>query len=211
LSWPTFPLTFNVLHRGVLIAVCVSVAAHGLVFLAPLLSTTSPGSVKFSVELQAQKDPKNMARMMLMPVASSITSTAPAAPEKLKSKPPASLEPLPTTDLEIIKKQESRFSRFAEYFRSQDLDVPAEPVNDWVLNVDSIPPNQSVTLVVAVYVSAQGDLDHFEVLNSSINVAETTKLVSKLETTLFVPARRAGLTVPSIREIEITITQTAKP
>ena len=107
--------------------------------------------------------------------------------------------------------KEPPLSRSNDYFESQDVDIRAEPVSDWVLNIDAISPKQSVTLVVTVYVSAQGDLDHFEVQNSSINELETAKLVSRLETTLFIPAQRAGLPVPSSRQIEITIAQATKP
>jgi hypothetical protein len=99
----------------------------------------------------------------------------------------------------------SFFSKSVEYFYSNDVDARTAPVSDWVLRSEEIIGPQSVTLKITVFVSASGQLDHYELLDSTASKELTMLLMRDLKMTRFSPAQKGGRSVASQRDVEITI------
>lgn len=91
------------------------------------------------------------------------------------------------------------------YRTSQELDTYAAPTIDWVVNRQSLPAGTTATIVVSVWISATGYIDHFQIeqQNPSGNWAHTA--LASLQTTAMEPATLGGTPVASKMTLEISI------
>ena len=201
----------NVKFCGFWIAGVFSVAIHAALFSTLLLFSSSPNPAKALKPLQIELI-KPRSPGIPVPVAQAtfplpqIKSSDTAPGKSTGDQGSASNSTSPS-----IEKNKPSNSSLVKYYDSADVEPRAEPLNDWELRVESVSSNQSVTLILTVYVSAEGNLDDFELLNSSIGEVETAQLLRDLKSTVFIPAKIAGISVPSRRDIEITIDKVKNP
>lgn len=90
------------------------------------------------------------------------------------------------------------------YRTSQELDTYAAPTIDWVVNRQSIPAGTTAMVVVSVWISATGYIDHFQIeqQNPGGNWAHTA--LASLQTTAMEPATLGGTPVASTMTLEIS-------
>ncbi|WP_139313438.1 hypothetical protein [Rhodoferax antarcticus] len=91
------------------------------------------------------------------------------------------------------------------YRSSHEVDTRTVPAVDWVIHPDSAPKNTLATVVVTVWVSAMGVVDHFQIEDQQPAGDWTSATMSSLQTTIMEPATLGGEPVASTMTIEIFI------
>jgi len=94
------------------------------------------------------------------------------------------------------------------YRTSQEVDSRAVPVMDWLINRESTPRKSLATVIVTVWVSAAGDIDHFQIEAQEPEGDWTLAALSSLQATAMNPATLAGEPVPSTMTLEISLDNT---
>ncbi|MDO8449057.1 MAG: hypothetical protein Q7T10_09655 [Rhodoferax sp.] len=93
----------------------------------------------------------------------------------------------------------------ALYRSSAEVDTTAAPTIDWVVNRQSMPKAGGTLLVVTVWISATGVIDHFELEQQQPSGDWATAALSSLQTTVMEPATLGGAPVASTMTIEISL------
>lgn len=91
------------------------------------------------------------------------------------------------------------------YRSSAEVDTTAAPTIDWVVNRQSVPTVGATLLVVTVWISATGVIDHFELVQQQPSGDWATAALSSLQTTGMEPATLGGVPVASTMTIEISL------
>ncbi len=91
------------------------------------------------------------------------------------------------------------------YHTSQDVDTRAVPTIDWVIHRESVPRNSLAVLVITVWVSATGVVDHFQIEDQQPAGSWVSSALSSLQTTTMEPATLGGEPVASTMTIEISL------
>jgi hypothetical protein len=120
------------------------------------------------------------------------TTPAPTMPE-VPDIPPKS-EPSPSSDP-------------AGYLPIDAVDQPALPLTDWVIDTDVLPRNYTLRLVLQLWISAGGTLDHWEILGDTANPVLAQKALAHLSDTPIQPALKHQIAVPSFRQLEVVVTR----
>lgn len=93
----------------------------------------------------------------------------------------------------------------AELYRSSpDVDTRAAPTIDWAVNRQAVPNGVYAQLVVTIWISAEGVVDHFELLQQQPSGDWATAVLSSFQTTAIEPATLAGMPVASTMTIELS-------
>lgn len=129
---------------------------------------------------------------------------SPPSPVKAPQTPPPDTEPsgdLPPNNPPID------FSGWTHthYLESHEVSITAVPLREWSLSLERLPPQRVVQLRLKLYVSLDGRIDHFEVLDSSLSGTETQSLLADLASTPLAPAKLDTSPVPSVKYIEFGI------
>lgn len=112
---------------------------------------------------------------------------------------------------------ESWFNRKSAYYPISEVDRTAEPVGEWVINSSIWPLGNQYTLVVDLWISATGVLDHWAVVTSEGGYSQQDAAQAKeaaqtilldLHKTPINPALRDGRPVASYRRIALDIERT---
>lgn len=92
-----------------------------------------------------------------------------------------------------------------EFLSIHDVDIPATPVGEWVIDFSTWPPGTSRAIVVDMWISASGELEHWELVSDMPDRQMAENSLRLLGETPINPARRNGQRVASFRRIEITV------
>lgn len=90
------------------------------------------------------------------------------------------------------------------YYKSSDVDTRAAPAIEWIIDQRMAPPTRHVVLIVTVWVSAMGTIDHYELEDQQPDGDWAISALSTLSTTLMEPATLNGEAVASTMTIEIS-------
>lgn len=187
---------FSVRRQGIWIALGLSIGLHaiGLRFAQTLpREPASSSSIAFSLRL-------------IEPLQEPIQySTQTKDFKKIKSEILQSNEVSQTASRSVVKKPESVFARSIRYLDSNEIDTSSEPVSGWVLRLEELQSGGVIFIQLTLFIAADGKLDKFEILNSSLSQAETTFLLMDLALTSFKPAMKDGQPVPSQKNVEILL------
>jgi hypothetical protein len=94
------------------------------------------------------------------------------------------------------------------YRTSQEVDTRAAPVMDWMINRESVPRKAFATVIVTVWVSAAGVIDHFQIESQEPAGDWASAALNSLPTTLMEPATLGGEPVASTMTVEISLDNT---
>lgn len=94
-----------------------------------------------------------------------------------------------------------------DHYEDYQVDTPAMPVGEWVINPEPLPFGRTSTIPVKVWVSAQGAIERWQVLGKNAPPQAETVL-KDLNRTVLNPARIGDQPVASIRYIELIIERT---
>jgi hypothetical protein len=111
--------------------------------------------------------------------------------------------PFVPTKPDAVASDQSWNSRL--YRTSIEVDTRSAPTIEWVLLRESVPKNSMAVLVVTVWVSDSGVVDHFELEDQQPNGDWAAAVLSSLQTTVMEPATLGGVPVASTMTIEITL------
>lgn len=184
--------------RGIWIGTGLSVLLHALVFLAFGL---------LDDPLQHGKSTMITVKMVdndLLVVQSETIKQSRAGPPQQSAGAPAPAD-RPAPQQSALPPEAGPVLRPKHYYSPEEVDVKAVPLSDWVLHTEELAPRQIVTLQLKLYVNADGRLDSYEVLASSIEESVTISLLRDLPATPFVTGKRKGEAVPSFVDVEITV------
>lgn len=196
------------------VAGCLSVGLHAIIFnviySSPPVYSQARAKPAVTRVIEALKKPvdattqpfPSQKQKTFAEINTGALSTTVTQPNLDTSQPQATLR----TDLNTLLS-----TKVTRYLVSSEVDMAAQPVTDWVLQYEGLEPNLKVTVQLRIYVNDQGYLDNFEIINSSLGETMTGLLLQELRSTVFAPARKDGRTVASMRDIEITVDNSAIP
>jgi|GEM_PF-6803864 len=94
------------------------------------------------------------------------------------------------------------------YYESHEVDIPAEPLPDWEVDVDQLMTSGVRRLSFAVWVDERGIARKCKVLNMDpVGVLKPEAIAVRLCQTNLTPAVRRGVKVASVRHIELLLAQ----
>lgn len=94
------------------------------------------------------------------------------------------------------------------YRLSNEVDTRSIPAIEWTINHGAAPKNSVAILIVTVWVSAVGEIDHFHVENQQPGGDWVAEALSGFQTTVMEPATLAGVPVASTMTVEISLDNT---
>jgi hypothetical protein len=95
-----------------------------------------------------------------------------------------------------------------QYRSSQEVDTRSVPAIEWIINHGAAPKNSFAMLIVTVWVSAEGEIDHFQIEDQQPGGDWVAEALSGFQTTVMEPATLAGVPVASTMTIEISLDNT---
>ena len=136
------------------------------------------------------------------PPASPPDATPPAAPE------PAAPQPAPplTTVVPLAPPMAADAGDPVRFYRSGEVERPAEPDSDWNLDTAALDTAGIETLVFDIFVNRDGAVVGCMIIApATMPDAARAALEERLRQTVLRPAIRAGTTVASMRRIEVSV------
>ncbi|MEO8122386.1 MAG: hypothetical protein ABI606_24070 [Rhodoferax sp.] len=91
------------------------------------------------------------------------------------------------------------------YLGIDDVDQPAMPVGEWVIDPQAWPLGRSSRLTFQVWISATGVIDHWELIGDLAGDTTAMRGLQQLSETIVNPALLNGLPVASFRLLEVVI------
>jgi len=92
------------------------------------------------------------------------------------------------------------------YLPFEAVDQAAVPMGDWMIDTDVMPPGRSLRVVLKLWISATGVIDHWELSGiAGDEEALARRALTNLSKTLFQPAFLDQVPVPSFRQLEIVL------
>lgn len=92
-----------------------------------------------------------------------------------------------------------------EFLTVEQVDVPAKPVGEWVIDFSRWPPGRSHSIVIEMWISASGKLVRWEIAGDTPNREIAEQSLRQLDETPINPALVNGKRVASFRRIEIIL------
>ncbi|MFM1980852.1 MAG: hypothetical protein RLZ68_2117 [Pseudomonadota bacterium] len=92
-----------------------------------------------------------------------------------------------------------------KFLSIDEVDTPAMPVGEWVIDFSELPPGRISGLVIEMWISAAGKLEHWELVGDLANRELIKRSLRQLAATPINPALLNGRSVASFRRIEILI------
>lgn len=93
------------------------------------------------------------------------------------------------------------------HFHDNEVDLPATPVGDWVINPTPLPIDRPSRLAIKIWVSAEGSIERWELIAEDAP-AGADIVLQDLNRTVMNAARIGGKRVASIRFIELVVDRT---
>jgi hypothetical protein len=92
------------------------------------------------------------------------------------------------------------------YYRTGEVDRPAQPDSDWNLDAAALDAAGVSTMAFEVFVGSEGEVVDCTILEPK-TLAEPTRIAleARLRQTVLRPAERGGVAVPSVRRIEMSV------
>lgn len=92
------------------------------------------------------------------------------------------------------------------FYRSGEVDRPAEPDSDWNLDTAALDSASIQTLVFDIFVNRDGEVVGCKIL-APATLPDSTRdaLEDRLRQTVLRPALRGGTAVASVRRIEVSV------
>lgn len=115
-----------------------------------------------------------------------------------------------TTEKSEEQKIESVFAKPIRYFVSTEVDSSSELLSEWILRTESLLSIEKISIKLTLFISENGKLDKFEILETSLNQDDTEFLVRDLTLTIFQPAYKDGSYVASQKNVEILLEPTSQ-
>lgn len=137
---------------------------------------------------------------------------APAfGPAPAASAPPLPVKPLPTmlpvapeiADIPVTPEAPVATG----YLPIDAVDQPAMPLGDWVIDTDVLPRGFTLRLVLQLWISAGGTIDHWDLVGNTANPVLAGKALAHLDQTPIQPALLNQVAVPSLRQLEVVVTR----
>jgi hypothetical protein len=95
----------------------------------------------------------------------------------------------------------------AGYLAIDAVDQAAVPQGDWAIDSDILPRGYTLRLVLKLWISAGGTIDHWEITDDGGNPALAAQALSTLDRTPIQPAQLHHIPVPSYRQLEVVLTR----
>ena len=190
--------------RAIWLAIAVSLTLHGLVALFFLFRPAANNrSVSPSIQLFLRSD-------LDTPRAVSVARSAPLIlPEKSELPRLNRTEPIgASVPQDAASDPMELFNNGRYYFNSNEVDTTASPITEWSIDTEDLQLGEQIILRLKIFISSDGRIDLYDILSSTTSESRTKALLRSLELTALSPALIGGQTVPSVREIEITIDTT---
>ena len=154
----------------------------------------------------ASIDTFNVARSTPEPAA-----TSPPTPTRASAEPNrADAEAAPQTRLTVAASPKAPpaardGSSAARFYRSSEVDRPAEPDSDWNLDTAVLDAAGVERLVFEVFIGHNGEVIACTILEpASLDAQARQTIEERLRQTVLQPAVRAGTAVASVRRIEVS-------
>ncbi|MEO6852521.1 MAG: hypothetical protein ABI410_20585 [Rhodoferax sp.] len=93
------------------------------------------------------------------------------------------------------------------YLPIDAVDQPAMPLGDWVIDTDALPRGYTLRLVLQLWISAGGTIDHWDLVGDTANPVLAEKALAHLDQTPVRPALLNQVAVPSLRQLEVVVTR----
>lgn len=91
------------------------------------------------------------------------------------------------------------------YLQVDEVDQPAMPVGEWVINTQAWPPHTATRVIVKIWISAKGHIDDWELVGPSADDPFVLEGFKAIKETILNPAWLNGVPVASFRLLEIDI------
>ena len=93
----------------------------------------------------------------------------------------------------------------SDFLGIDEVDVPAKPVGEWVIDFSKWSPGRSQPIIIEMWISATGKLEHWELVSDTQNREIAAMSLRQLDETPINPAILNGKRVASYRRIEIIL------
>lgn len=93
------------------------------------------------------------------------------------------------------------------YFPFEDVDQPATPIGDWLINADMLPRGTVVRIELWLWIAASGKIDRWELAPGAEPDPLILRALNELSQTAVQPALRNNLAVPNFRRLEVVLSQ----
>ncbi len=120
----------------------------------------------------------------------------------------------PSAKLESVKKPDQPIKNSVQnqvtekkYYSFFDVDEPATPLGDWVINTDIWPIGELSTISVTIWISETGEIEDWSVMSQSDPELIELAFID-IKRTVINPAIRNGKKVASVRTLEFVIDRT---
>jgi hypothetical protein len=146
-----------------------------------------------------------------IPTTASATAPPPAPRLRLLSAAPPPLPVPAVAALASTPQPEAAQADFpgglnARRYRTwSEVHTRAAPVTDWNLVREAMPHNQRVSLVLTVWVSEAGVIDHVAIADEARQPGWVRAALAELAQTRMEPATRDDVAVPSIMTVELLV------
>lgn len=120
---------------------------------------------------------------------------APQRREQVTATRQASSEPVVSTEAQSAE---------PAYFESGALDQTAEPVGEWTLDTSLLPLTGESSFRVAIWVSARGEIERWEVRSDNMSDEFAAAIFARLGDTVMNPARISLEPVASVLRFELS-------
>jgi hypothetical protein len=130
----------------------------------------------------------------------------PPEPNRWSGAPP-SKPPAPSVKWTVEEQEDSPTTREARFYSIDEVDQPAQPVEDWHIPFYGLEALKVRILIFQVWITQEGELLNVRITSSTPELPENHKrqLEQSLMQTEMLPATRSGETVDSQRTIEMAL------
>lgn len=184
-----------------------SVALHTCLFgifwprIPPRLATASPALIHAELIADTSSSLPPTTNSNAPAIDPTPTASAPSRPVKsLAARPPAAPE---IPDAPVTPTTPAATG----YLPIDAVDQPAMPLGDWVIDTDVLPRGYTLRLMLHIWISAGGTIDHWDMVGETANPELAEKALAHLDQTPIQPAVLNHIAVPSLRQLEVVVTR----
>lgn len=94
-----------------------------------------------------------------------------------------------------------------DYLPIGSVDLAASSTDDWAINTEILPRGYSMRIILKLWISANGRIDHWEFEVEPHNEVLALKALEKIKQAQIQPALLNKMPVPSFRQLEIFISR----
>lgn len=93
------------------------------------------------------------------------------------------------------------------FLHRDEVDQPASPADDWVVDLTRLPPGLEVLVTVAVWTDQTGRIVRYEVLQSEPALPLVTLMLGRFAETRMRAAYRLGRPVPAVTHFQLALSR----